>query len=151
MEVEDMKEHMKNRSIDEELNQQMTERPPRKEYSLRSRKKQSAVLNYVIQVVRSKMVQEQEGQQLNMKQTSSTSVGQDKWNQQHWSHHPEKEARIHHNMTNASVISALVKSDEPAPHERHNSYKTNNDQCETGNAINAKQAIRWLMMATRGI
>ena len=78
MEVEDMKEHMKNRSIDEELNQQMTERPPRKEYSLRSRKKHSAVLNYVIQVVRSKMVQEQEGQQLNMMQTSSTSVGQDK-------------------------------------------------------------------------
>ena len=70
MEVEDMKEHMKNRSIDEELNQQMTERPPRKEYSLRSRKKQSAVLNYVIQVVRSKMVQEQEGQLLNMTQTS---------------------------------------------------------------------------------
>ena len=42
-EVEDLKEHAKSRPRNEELNQQMTDYPPRKEYSLRSRKKQSAV------------------------------------------------------------------------------------------------------------
>ena len=36
IEVEDLKEHVKDRHRDEELNQQMKEHPPRKEYSLRS-------------------------------------------------------------------------------------------------------------------
>ena len=58
---------MKDRSKDEELNQQMTERPLRKEYSPRSIEKQSAVSNYVSQVVRKEVGQEEERQHLNMK------------------------------------------------------------------------------------
>ena len=46
-EVKDLKEHLKDRPRDEELNKQMTEHPPTKEYNLRSREKQSAVSNYV--------------------------------------------------------------------------------------------------------
>ena len=80
--VEDLKEHVKDRPRDEELNQQMTEHPPRKEYSLRSIEKQSAVSNYVSQIVRSELGQEQERQHLNMAQTSRTNVGQDRKNQQ---------------------------------------------------------------------
>ena len=75
---------------DEELNKQMTEHPSRKEYSLRSREKQSLVSNYVSQVVRSEKDLGQEKQHLNMAQTSSTSVGLDRRNQQQWSHHPER-------------------------------------------------------------
>ena len=67
---------------DEELNQQMTEHPPRKEYSLRSREKQSAVSNYVSQIVRSEVGQEQGRRHLTMMRTSSTSAGQDRRNQQ---------------------------------------------------------------------
>ena len=137
IEVKDLKEHMKYRTRDEELNQQMTEHSPRKDYSLRSREKQSAVSNYVSQIVRSEVDQEQQRQHLNMTQTSSTSVGQDRRNKQQWSHHLEKEAGIHHNLTNVSVISAPVKPDEPAPHERNNSGKASNherinDQCKKG-------------------
>ena len=47
IEVKDLKEHVKDRPRDEELNQQMTELPPRKEYSLVSREEQSTVLNYI--------------------------------------------------------------------------------------------------------
>ena len=36
IEVEHINEHMKDRSNEEELNQQMTERPPRKVYGLKS-------------------------------------------------------------------------------------------------------------------
>ena len=61
-----------------------------------------------------------------MTQTSSTSVGQDKKSK--WSHHPEKEARIHQNTTNVSVISAPAKPDEPAPHGRNNSGKASNHE-----------------------
>ena len=43
----------------------MTEHPPRKEYR-RSREKQSAVSNYVSQIVRSELGQGQERQHLNM-------------------------------------------------------------------------------------
>ena len=67
IEVEDLKKHMKDRSKDEELNQQMTEHLPRKEYSLRSREERSAVSYYVNQVVKNEVVQEQERQHLNMK------------------------------------------------------------------------------------
>ena len=75
-----------------------------------------------------------------MTQTSSTSVEQDRRNQQQWSHHPEKEARIHHNRTNVNVISAPVKPDEPIPHERNNGGKASNhewinDQCKTSNKM----------------
>ena len=75
-----------------------------------------------------------------MTQTSSTSVGQDRRNQQQWSHHPEREARIHQNMTDVSVISAPAKPDEPAPHGRYNSGEASNheginDQCKTGNKM----------------
>ena len=127
-----MKEHVKDRPRDEELNQQMTEHPPRKEYSLRSREKQSAVSSYVSQIVRSEVGQEQGIQHLNMTRTSSTSAGQDRRNQQQWSHHPEKEARIRQNMR--------TKPDEPARHERYNSGKASNherinDQCKTGNKM----------------
>ena len=58
-EVKDLKEHVKDRPRDEEVNQQMTEHPPRKEYSLKSREKQSAVSNYVSQIVRSEVGQKQ--------------------------------------------------------------------------------------------
>ena len=86
------------------------------------------------------MGQEQERQHLNMTQTSSISVGQDRRNQQQWSHHPEKEARIHQNMTNVSVISAPAKPDEPALHGRYNNGKVSNherinDQCKAGNKM----------------
>ena len=67
IEVEDLKKHMKDRSKDEELNQQMREHLPRKEYSPRSREKRSAVSYYVNQVVKNEVVQEQERQHLNMK------------------------------------------------------------------------------------
>ena len=139
-EVKDLKVHVKDKPRDAELNQQMTEHPPRKEYSLRSREKQSAVSNYVSQIVRSEVGQEQGRQHLNMTRTSSTSAGQDRRNQQQWSHHPEKEARIRQNMTNVSVISAPTKPDEPAPHGRYNSGKVSNherinDQCKTGNKV----------------
>ena len=87
IEVKDLNEHVKDRPRDEELNQQMTEQPPRKEYSLRSAEKQSAVSNYVSQIVRSELGHEQQGQHLNMTQTSSTSVGHDRRYQQQWSHH----------------------------------------------------------------
>ena len=117
----------------------MTEHPPRKEYR-RSREKQSAVSNYVSQIVRSELGQGQERQHLNMTQTSSASVEQDRRYQQQWSHHPEKEARIHHNRTNVNVISAPVKPDEPIPHERNNGAKASNherinDQCKTSNKM----------------
>ena len=139
-EVKDLKEHVKDRPRDEEPNQQMAEHPLRKEYSLRSREKQSAVSSYVSQVVRSEVGQEQGRQHLNMTQPSSTSVKQDRRNRQQWSHHPEKEARIHQNMTNVSVISAPAKPDEPAPHGRYNSGKASNherisDRCKTGNKM----------------
>ena len=119
---------------------QTTEHPPRKAYSLKNRVKQSAVSNYVNQIVKSEVGQEQERQHLSMTQTSSTSVGQNRRNQQLWSHHPEKEARIHHNGTNVSVISALSKPDESAPHGRNNGGKARNqenviDQCKTGKKI----------------
>ena len=65
----------------------MTERPPQKEYSLRSREEQSVVSNYVSQIVRNEVAQKQERHHLNMRQTSSTSAGQDRGNQQQWSHH----------------------------------------------------------------
>ena len=118
----------------------MTEHPLRKEYSLRRREKESAVSNYVSQIVRSEVDQEEQTQHLNVTQKSSTSVGQDRRNQQQWSYYPEKEARIHHDMTNVSVISALVKSDEPTSHRRNNSGKATNherinDQCRTGNKM----------------
>ena len=87
IEVKDLNEHVKDRPRDEELNQQMTEQPPRKEYSLRSGEKQSAVSNYVSQIVRSEVGHEQQGQHLNMTQTSSTSVGHDRRYQQQWSQH----------------------------------------------------------------
>ena len=51
IEVKDLKGHVKDKPRDAELNQQMTEHPPRKEYSLRSREKHSAVSNYVSQIV----------------------------------------------------------------------------------------------------
>ena len=63
-----------------------------------------------------------------MVQISSTSVGQDRRNQQQWSHHPQKEARIHHNRTNVSVISVSVKPDEAAPHGRNNGGKASNHE-----------------------
>ena len=140
IEVKDLKEHRKDRSRDEELNQQMTEHLPRKEYSLRSREKQSAVSNYVSQIVRSEVSQEQGRQHLNMMQTSSASVGQDRKYQQQWSPHLEKEARIHQNMTNVTVISAPTKPDEPALHGRYNNGKASNherinNQCTTGNKM----------------
>ena len=118
----------------------MTERPPRKEYSLRSREKQPALSNYVNQVGRNEVGQEQD-RHLNMKQTSSISVRQDKENQQLSSHHPKKETRIYYNiMTNVSVISAPVKPDKPATHGRNNNGKASNheminDACKTGNWI----------------
>ena len=118
----------------------MTKHPLRKEYSLRRREKQSAVSNYVIQIVRGEADQEEQRQHLNVTQKSSFSVGQDRRNQQQWSYYPEKEARIHQDMTNVSVISALGKCDEPTPHERNNSGKATNherinDQCRTGNKM----------------
>ena len=61
-EVKDLKEHLKDRPRDEELNKQMTEHPPTKEYNLRSREKQSAVSNYVSQIVRSDVDQRQQRQ-----------------------------------------------------------------------------------------
>ena len=75
-----------------------------------------------------------------MTQTSSASVGQDKRNQQQWSHHPEKEARIHQHMTNVSAFSAPAKPHETAPHGRYNIGKASNnerinDQCKTGNKM----------------
>ena len=116
----------------------MTEHLSRKENSLKNREKQSAVSNYMSQIVGSEVGQEQEREHLNMTQSSSTSVGQDRRNQQQWSHRPEKEARIHHNMTNVGVISAPVKPDEPAPHGWNNAGKASNherinDQCKTSN------------------
>ena len=140
IEVKDLKEHVKNRPRDGELNKQMTEHPPRKEYNLRSREKQSAVSYYVSQIVRSDVDQGQERQHLNMLQTSSTSVGQNRTNQQQGSHHPEKEARIHHTRTSVSVISAPVKPDEPTPHGRNIGGKASdheriNDQCKTSNTM----------------
>ena len=140
IEVKDLKKHVKDRPGDEKLNQQMTENPPRKKYSLRSRKKQSAVSNYVSQIVRNEVDQEQGRRHLNMTQTSSTSAGHDRRNQQQLSHHPEKEARIRQNMTNVSVISAPAKPDKPVPHGRCNIGKTSNherinDQCKTGNMM----------------
>ena len=62
IEVKDLKEHLKDRPRDEELNKQMTEHPPTKEYNLRSREKQSAVSNYVSQIVRSEVGQRQQRQ-----------------------------------------------------------------------------------------
>ena len=75
-----------------------------------------------------------------MSQTSSTGVGQDRRNQQQGSHHPEKEARIHHNRTNVSAISTSVKPDEPTPHGWNNGGKASshdgiNAQCKTSNKI----------------
>ena len=55
IEVKDLKEHVKDRPRDEELNKQMTEHLPRKEYSLRSREKQSDVSNYVSQIARNEV------------------------------------------------------------------------------------------------
>ena len=86
------------------------------------------------------MGQEQGRRHLNMRRTSSASAGQDRRNQQQWSHHSEKEARIRQNMTNVSVISATAKPDEPATHGRYNSGKASNHerinyQCETGNKV----------------
>ena len=43
IEVKDLKQHVKDRPRDEKLNKQMIEHPPRKEYSLRSREKQSDI------------------------------------------------------------------------------------------------------------
>ena len=77
VEVQDLKEHVKDRPRDEELNRQITEHSLRKEYSLRSREKISDVLNYVSRIARSEVGQGQEKQHLNMAQTSSTSVGQE--------------------------------------------------------------------------
>ena len=68
----------------------MTEHPPRKEYSLRSMEKQSPVSNYVSQIVRSEKDQGKERQHLNITQTSSSGVGQDRRNQQQWSHIQKK-------------------------------------------------------------
>ena len=62
IEVKDLKEHLKDRPRDEERNKQMTEHPPTKEYNLRSREKQSAVSNNVIQIVRSEVGQRQQRQ-----------------------------------------------------------------------------------------
>ena len=109
-------------------------------YSLKNRVKQSGVSNHVNQIVKSEVGQGQERQHLSMTQTSSTSVGENRRNQQLWSHHPEKEARIHHNGTNVSMISALSKPDELAPHGRNNGGKARNhekviDQCKTGKKI----------------
>ena len=137
IEVKDLKGHVKDRPRDEE---QTTEHPPRKKYSLRSREKQSAVSNYVNQIVRSEVGQGQERQHLNMAQKSSTSMGQDRRNQQQGSHHPEKEGRIHHNRTNVSAISAPVKPDEPTLHGRNNGGKPSNherinDRCNTSNKM----------------
>ena len=86
------------------------------------------------------MDQEQETEHLNITQTSSASVGQDRGNQQQWSHHPKKEARIHNNMTNVSVISASVKPDKPAHPGISNTGKVSNherinDECKTGNKM----------------
>ena len=64
------------------MDQKMTEHPPRKPYSLSSREKQSTVSNYVHQVVRNKVCQEQERHYLTMKQTSNIRVGNDRGNQQ---------------------------------------------------------------------
>ena len=64
IEVEDLKEHAKDRPRDEELNHYMTEHPLKKDYSLRSREKQLAMSNYVSQIVRSEVDQEQERQHL---------------------------------------------------------------------------------------
>ena len=68
--------------------------------------------------------------------TISTGI----WSHQQWSHHPEKEARIHQNMTNVSVISASAKPDKPTPHGRYNRGKASNherinDQYKTGNKM----------------
>ena len=93
----------------------MTEHSPRKEYSLRNIEKQSVVLNYVTSIDTTEVDHGQERKHLNMTQTSSTSVGQVKRNQQQPPRHPEKEPRTYHKMTSVSVISAPVKPDEPAP------------------------------------
>lgn len=66
VEVEDLKEHMKSRWRAESANDRTSSKERVKEYSLRSKEKQSVMSNYVIQVVRSIIVQEQERQQLNM-------------------------------------------------------------------------------------
>ena len=115
IEVKDLKEHVKDRPRNEGLNKQMIEHSPRKEYSLRNIEKQSVVSNYVTSIDTTEVDHGQERQHLNMTQTSSASVGQVKRNQQQSLHHPEKEPRIYHKMTNVSVISAPVKPDEPAP------------------------------------
>ena len=86
-----------------------------------------------------------------MTQTSSTSVRQVRRNQQQWSHHSEKEARIHHNMNNVSVISVPVKPDETAPHGRNNSGKASyheriNNQCKTDNKMSNDDKLRDLNM-----
>ena len=129
---------MKDRPRDEELNQQMTEN--------------ANVSNYVSQIVRKEVGQEEERQHLSMTQTSSTIVGQDRKNKQQWSHHPENEARIHHNMTNLSVISALVKPDEPAPHGRNNGTASNHErinyQCKTDNKMIDDDNQRDAMLCT---
>ena len=90
IEVKDLKRYIEDSPRDEELNHQTAERPSQKEYSLRSREKQSAVSNYVSQIVRNEVAQKQERHHLNMRQTSSTSAKQDGGNQQQWSHHPKK-------------------------------------------------------------
>ena len=121
----------------------MTEHAPWKEHGLRSREKQSAVSNYVSQIVRSEIGQEKERQHLNTTQTSSTSVGDDRRNQQQWSHHPEKEARIHQDITNVSVISAPVKPDEPASHGRNNSGQaSNHERTNTVKPVQTTTSIR---------
>ena len=68
-------------------------------------------------------------------------MGEDRRNQQQWSHHPENKARIHHKiMANVSVISVPIKPDKPVPHGRNNSgnatnHEMTNDQCITGNRM----------------
>ena len=92
--------------------------------------------NYVSQVVRKEVGQEQERQHLNMKQTWDRTEEINK------NGHiiQKKKGRIHHNiMTNVSVTSALVKPDEPAPHGRSNSGKVSYHERIMNNA---KHAIR---------
>ena len=67
---------MKDRLKDEELNQQMTDCPPRKEFSPRSIEKQSAVSNYVSQVVRKEVGQEQERHEANVGRTEEKNMKQ---------------------------------------------------------------------------
>ena len=67
-------------------------------------------------------------------------MGQDRRNQHQGSHHPEKEARIHHNRINVSVISVPVKPDKPTHQGGNNSGKASNrerinDQFKTSNKM----------------